>query len=159
MPANAASSTADRTITQHRIFDAPQELVWNAWTDPRHVDRWWGPNGFTTTTTEMEVRPGGLWRFTMHGPDGTDWPNLVTFIEVVEPERLVYDHGDGGVSGRPDFHVTVTFTDHAGTRTELTMESVFPTVEAAEAVKKFGAEELGKQTLARLAEYLLQMQP
>jgi uncharacterized protein YndB with AHSA1/START domain len=78
------------------------------WTDPNHVAQWWGPKGFTNTIHEMDVRPGGVWRFVMHGPDGVDYQNKIVFIEVVKPERLVYDH----VSG-PKFHVTVTFTEQA----------------------------------------------
>lgn len=62
------------------------------WTDPKHI-AWWGPNGFTNTIHEMNVKPGGVWRFIMHGPDGTDYPNKILFIEVVKPERLVYTHG------------------------------------------------------------------
>ena len=82
---NDAASTADREIAATRIFDAPRELVWKAWTDPKHVAQWWGPNGFTNTIHEMNVSPGGVWRFMMHGPDGTDYPNRIVFIEVVEP--------------------------------------------------------------------------
>lgn len=71
------ASTADREIATTRIFDAPRKLVWKAWTDPNHVAHWWGPNGFTNTIHEMNVAPGGVWRFMMHGPDGTDWPNKI----------------------------------------------------------------------------------
>ena len=85
--------TADREIATSRVFDAPRDLVWEAWTDPKHLARWYGPNGFTVTTHEMDVRPGGVWRLTMHGPDGTDYPNLTRYVEVVRPERLVYEHG------------------------------------------------------------------
>jgi uncharacterized protein YndB with AHSA1/START domain len=117
------------------------------------VLRWWGPRGFTNTAIEMSVKPGGLWRFVMHGPDGVDYPNRVRFIEVVPNERLVYDHGDD--SDAPAmFQVTVTFERVGTGQTKLTMRSLFPTAEAVEAVKKFGAVEGGKQTLERLAEYL-----
>ncbi|HEU0053538.1 MAG TPA: SRPBCC domain-containing protein, partial [Longimicrobium sp.] len=88
--------TADREVVQSRVFDAPRELVFDAWTDPAAVAEWFGPDGFTITTYEMDVRPGGVWRFTMHGPDGTDFPNRVDYHEVVRPERLVYDQGQGG---------------------------------------------------------------
>lgn len=78
-----------------RVFDAPRELVWNAWTDPHQVAQWWGPRGFTTTIHEMVVTPGGVWRHTMHGPDGTDYPNRNIFIGVVKPERIVYSLSGG----------------------------------------------------------------
>jgi uncharacterized protein YndB with AHSA1/START domain len=65
-----ATSSVDREIITSRVYDAPRELVFKAWTDPKHIARWWGPNGFTTTIHEMDVRPGGAWRFIMHGPDG-----------------------------------------------------------------------------------------
>src|SRR3954449_1876611 len=112
MPASnpERNDSADREIVAVRVFDAPRELVWKLWTDPHHVAQWWGPNGFTNTIHEMDVRPGGVWRFIMHGPDGVDYPNRIVFIEVVEPERLVYSHG--GDEGDPvQFHVTVTFAE------------------------------------------------
>ena len=84
----APASTADREILLTRIFDAPRELVFNAWTDPKQIVQWWGPRGFTTTTYEMDVKPGGVWRFVMHGPDGRDYENRITFDEVVRPEDV-----------------------------------------------------------------------
>ncbi len=146
------TNTADREIVSARVFDAPRELVWKAWVDPKHVAQWWGPKGFTNTIHEMDVRPGGVWRFAMHGPDGTDYKNEIVFIEVVKPERLVYDH----VSG-PRFHVTATFADEGG-KTKLTMRMVFPTVEERDnTIKKFGAVEGLNQTLGRLGEHLATM--
>jgi uncharacterized protein YndB with AHSA1/START domain len=149
-------STADREIVITRLFDAPRQIVFDVWTDPEHIGQWWGPNGFTTTTHQMDVRPGGVWRFIMHGPDGTDYKNRIIYIEVAEPERLVFWHdGDEGDENQA-FHVTVTFDEEEG-KTRLTMRSVFNTVEEFEQVKKFGAVEGGNQTLGRLAEYLTTM--
>lgn len=146
------TSTADREIVQTRLLDAPRELVWEVWTDPKHIDRWWGPRGFTNVTRSMEVVVGGVWEYVMHGPDGNAWDNWIKYIEVKKPERLVYWHG--AHDGDPDqFHVTVTF-DAEGEKTRLTMRSVFGTVEKLEAVKRFGAVELGQQTLDKLAEHL-----
>ncbi|HXJ00555.1 MAG TPA: SRPBCC family protein [Micropepsaceae bacterium] len=151
----AAASTADREIVATRIFDAPRELVWKAWTDPKHVALWWGPNGFKNTISEMDVRPGGVWRFIMHGPDGTDYANRVAFLEVVRPHRLVYIHGD---ERDPDqFRVTVIFEEQDG-KTKLTMRSVFRSAaDLAYVVEKHGAIEGMNQTLGRLKEYLLNM--
>jgi uncharacterized protein YndB with AHSA1/START domain len=87
----AAKSSLDldsdpRSIVGMREFDAPRDLVFAAWTDPEHLAQWWGPNGFTTTTMSFDLRPGGIWRFVMHGPDGRDYQNRITFEEVVPPE-------------------------------------------------------------------------
>ncbi|MCE9556439.1 MAG: SRPBCC family protein [Planctomycetes bacterium] len=148
-----APSTADREIVITRVYDAPRQLVFDAWTDPKHIAQWWGPNGFTTTIHERTVRPGGVWRFIMHGPDGVDWPNRIDYLEVVPPERLVYYH-DSDIDNDPDrFHVTVTFVEDDG-RTTLTLRTLFNTVEQCEQVKAFGAVEGGKQTLERLAQFL-----
>jgi uncharacterized protein YndB with AHSA1/START domain len=146
---------SEREIVLSRTYDAPRELVWQAWTRAEHMARWWGPIGFTTTTSEMEVRPGGVWRFVMHGLDGTDYLNLAEYIEVVEPELLVYNHGDGENRER-DFHVTVTFTEEGG-RTTVTSRMLFPTAAARAHVISFGAVELGKQTFERLVAHLKTM--
>lgn len=148
------SSTADREIVISRVFAAPRALVYKAFTDPVHVGRWWGPNGFSITTEVMDLRVGGVWRYVMHGPDGVDYPNWTRYLEVVPGERLVYDHG-GDAEGTPvQFQVTVTFVEVAG-KTVLTMRSVFPTKEARDfVVENYGAIEGGRQTLARFAEHL-----
>ena len=147
---NDTMTTADREIVATRVFDAPRDLVWQVWTDPEHITHWWGPNGFTTTIHEMDVTPGGAWRFIMHGPDGVDYRNEIIYNEVKKPERLVYSH----VSG-PRFHVTVTF-DEEGGKTKLTMRMVFDTAaELEQVVKTFNAVEGLSQTLGRLKEYLV----
>jgi len=94
-------STADREIVIERLFNAPPELVWNTWTDPTHVAQWWGPNGFTNTIQEMSVKPGGVWRFIMHGPDGTNYPNENKFVET-SPEKVIIQH-----VSEPKFHLTI----------------------------------------------------
>ena len=112
----AETPPLDREFTITRVFDAPRELVWKAWTDPEHVARWFGPRGFTTprSTVTMDVRPGGTFEFTMvSNDDGTEIPSGGTFLEVVEPERLVWRDRD------IDLMVTVTFAD-LGDRTEMT---------------------------------------
>lgn len=150
---NTPTSTADREIVTTRVFDAPRELVFQAWTDPAHLARWWGPNGFTTTTSHFDFRPGGSWRFVMHGPDGRDYPNNCDYIEIVPPSRIVYDHG--GDDGRVHFHSTITFEEQPCGKTLVTMRAVFPTAAERDlVVREYGAIEGGKQTLARLAEFL-----
>lgn len=148
------SDTADREIVLSRLLNAPRELVFAAWTDPKQVVQWWGPLGFTTTSHEMSVTPGGVWRFVMHGPDGHDYKNKIIFIEVVKPERLVYRHAGEGDTEDVRFHVTVTF-EAKGSKTLLTMHSLFETAqERDEVVTKYGAIEGGKQHLERLAAFV-----
>jgi uncharacterized protein YndB with AHSA1/START domain len=77
------------------LDSAPRDLVFDAWTDTKHLAQWWGPNGFTTTTMSFDLRPGGVWRFVMYGPDGRDYQNRITFEQVVRPERIVHRHGGG----------------------------------------------------------------
>jgi uncharacterized protein YndB with AHSA1/START domain len=148
-----SSRTTEREIVITRLLDAPRALVFDAWTNPRDVAKWWGPNGFTTTIQEMDVRTGGIWRFIMHGPDGVDYKNRIVFIEVAKPDRLVYVHGDDEPGDPGQFHVTVTFTQ-IGDKTRLSMRMLFSSAEECRKWKEFGAVEGGEQTLARLAGYL-----
>jgi uncharacterized protein YndB with AHSA1/START domain len=142
------------TIVGVREFDAPRELVFAAWTDPKHLAQWWGPDGFTTTTSAFDMRPGGVWRFIMHGPDGRDYENRITFDEVVKPERLVYHHGGGDDVEPVLFSTTVTFEDIGG-RTRLTMRGVFPSAaERERVIREHGADKGLVQTLARLGDYV-----
>ena len=137
-----------------RILDAPRALVFEMWTDPKHLSQWWGPNGFTTTTSAFDLRPGGMWRFVMHGPDGRDYENRITFEEVVPPERIVYRHGGGDDVEPVQFRTTVTFEDLGG-KTRLTMHGQFPSAaERDRVIREYGADKGLVQTLARLADYL-----
>lgn len=148
------SETADREIVITRSFNAPRNLVFDVWTDPKHIGAWWGPTGFTTTTHEMNVKPGGVWRFIMHGPDGTDYPNRITYREVIKPEKLVFSHGDDIDSDPNAFLSTVTFKE-VGKKTEITMEMVFNTKAQRDmVVEQYGAIEGNKQTMDRLEKYL-----
>jgi uncharacterized protein YndB with AHSA1/START domain len=157
-PLNNPSPTADREITATRVFDAPRELVWKVWTDPNHLARWWGPRGFTTTTYNMDVKPGGAWRFVMHGPDGTDFQNKITYVEVSPPSRLVYKHGDASDKDvEPvSFTVTVTFDDAEGGRTRMNMQMLFPSAAVKRStIERYGADKGLVETLARLEEHLV----
>lgn len=151
---DAAVTDADREIVISRVFDASRELVWEAWTNPEHVAKWWGPDGFTTTIEKMDFCEGGVWKHVMHGPDGTDYPNSSVFREIVKPERIVYSHG--GREGGPGAHFVATWTFEAlGKQTRLTLRLVFDTSAERDLVAaKYGVIEGGKQTLARLAEFL-----
>jgi uncharacterized protein YndB with AHSA1/START domain len=150
------ASEADREIVLTRVIHAPRELAFEAWTGREHVAQWWGPNGFKTTVHEMNVRSGGVWRFTMHGPDGTDYHSKVVYSRVVKPERLEYSHGSDDDAGPPHFQVTVTFEDQGAT-TLVTLRMLFATREQRDHTVGFGAVELGQQTLAHLDEHVARM--
>jgi uncharacterized protein YndB with AHSA1/START domain len=135
-----------------RLYDAPLKNVWEAWTDPEQVAKWWGPRGFTLTTHGKDLKSGGFWRYTMHGPDGVDYPNHTRYLEVESHSRLVYDHG--GYDDRPPlFRVTVLFSEERG-KTKMDMTMALATPEAAEATRKFIKKAGGDSTWDRLAEYL-----
>ena len=149
-----AHATVDREITATRLFDAPRELVWKAFTELEHVEKWWGPDGFTTTTYAREVRPGGVWRFVMHGPDGRDYQNKITYVQVVPPERLVYRHGGDKDVEPVSFEVSVTFEDEGG-KTRMHWRMLFPSKNAKDyTVRTYGAEDGLRQTLGRLEAYI-----
>ncbi|MEO7924966.1 MAG: SRPBCC family protein [Chitinophagaceae bacterium] len=155
----ATTDTSNRELAISRLLHAPRELVWEAWTNPEHVKNWWGPNGFTNTIHEMEVKPGGVWLLTMHGPDGRDYPNKIIFLEVVKPERLVYRHSDEEGTEGVSFHTTVTF-EKQGNKTLLTMKGVFDTAaELERVIREYGAKEGMDQTVSRLADYLTNLNP
>lgn len=135
-----------------RIYDAPIQAVWDAWTDLKQVVQWWGPRGFTLTSHSKDLRAGGHWEYTMHGPDGTDYPNLAKYHEVEPLKKLVYDHG-GTRDTPPLFHVTALFTDLKG-KTRLDMTLTFSTDEVAREMKKFIKKAGGDATWDRLAEHL-----
>lgn len=152
-PMNVNVSEAERALSATRIFDAPCERIFDAWIDPVHISNWWGPRGFTTTTSKMDARPGGEWIFVMHGPDGRDYANRVEYIEVRRPERLVYRHSGNDDNDRVRFHVTVQFVAQ-GERTEVRMRMVFDTAEIFDYAADSGAIEGLHDTMARLAEHL-----
>lgn len=152
-----AAPAADRALVFTRLLDAPRERVFELWTDPRHVAQWWGPGGFSTTTHSAEVRAGGTWRFTMHGPDGRDYENRITYLEIDTPQRLVYRHdgndNDGGDAAPVKFQVTVTFAEE-GDKTRLTMRMAFDSADELRRVaEKYSAVEGAHQTLDRLARH------
>ena len=145
-----------RSIIGTRVLAAPRALVFSVWTDPKHLLQWWGPNGFRTTTRAFDFRPGGVWRFVMHGPDGRDYQNRITFEEIVAPERIVYRH-DGGDDVEPvQFTQTVTFEDIGNEQTRLTWHGTFPSAaERTRVIREYGADKGLVQTMARLDDYVV----
>lgn len=146
------SQTNELKLT--RVYDAPAAAVWAAWTNPAQIAQWWGPRGFTLTTHSKDLRPGGQWIYTMHGPDGTDYPNIATYYEVVDNARLVYDHG-ATPDTPPMFRVTVTFEERDG-RTTMNLTMALATVEAAQETAQFIRKANGNSTWDRLSEHLTQ---
>ena len=131
---SAATKSPEREVVVTRVFDAPRHLVFKAWTEPERLMRWWGPNGFITPSSKMDVRPGGAWRICMRSPNGIDVWQQGVYREIVEPERLVFTYAFEDATGRPGHQpghrtiVTVTFADEGG-KTRLTLhQGVFESV-------------------------------
>src|SRR3954468_17941971 len=143
----AEPATADREIAISRVIDAPRELVFEAFTEVRHLSRWWGPEGFTTTTRAFEFCVGGEWAFVMHGPDGTDYKEWICWTEITPPERIALRQGES--RGDPNaFESVLTFASD-GAATRLEMRTVFPSKALRdEAIEKYHAIEGGRQTLS-----------
>jgi len=141
-----------------RVFDAPRALVFTAWTEPQHLAEWWGPDGFSISTHSFDFRPGGTWRFVMHGPDGRDYENRVTFDEIVPQDHIAYHHGGGEDVEPVRFRTLVTFED-VGAQTRLTLRATFPSAQERDRViREYGADKGAQQTLARLGEYVARME-
>lgn len=147
-----AERSKSNVISLTRVYDAPLQAVWDAWTIPEEVAQWWGPRGFSLTTHSRDLRTGGHWHYTMHGPDGTDYENTTQYLEVVPRQRMVYDHG-GHKDRPPLFRVTALFTERDG-RTQLDMSMAFATPEIATEMRGFIKKAGGEATWDRLAEYL-----
>lgn len=145
----------DREMSITRVFDAPRDRVFAAWISPEAIGRWWGPRGFTTTTHAMEVHAGGKWKYTMHGPDGTNYPNEVRYEEVEIPERIIYSVTGGKEDDETHSHrVIVEFRDK-GAKTEVSMRMIFPSAaERDHVVNVYGAVQGLNDTTDRLSEYL-----
>ena len=154
--APAQSATTDREIVISRVIGAPPELVFEAFTEVRHLSRWWGPDGFTTTTHSFEFRVGGQWVFVMHGPDGTDYTEWISWTEIAPPKRIALLHGE--YRGDPNAFESVLTLEPDGAATRIEMRTVFPTKELHdEAVEKYHAIEGGQQTLSNLAAYVTEI--
>ena len=145
------NDTSEREQKSSLLLDAPLEFVWEVWTKPEHIKNWWGPNGFTNTITKMEVKNGGEWIFTMHGPDGKDYPNKTIFREVVKHKKLVHEHL------APKFIAIIDF-ESRGNKTFLNWHKLYDTKKLFELVEKnYQTIEGFKQTVERLENYLSQM--
>jgi uncharacterized protein YndB with AHSA1/START domain len=142
-----------REIVVERLLNALPATVYRAWTTPEIVN-WWGPDGFTTTILEMDVRPGGVWRYVMHGPDGRDYPNRVIYREIDPPSRLVFQHTPEA-GDEPVHHTSVITFDRVGEQTRVKMRGIFDSAEALEhVIKTYGAAVGAEQTMDRLVAFV-----
>jgi len=149
---SAAPRSAERELVLTHVLDAPLERVFAAWTDPNRMAQWWGPKGFTNPVCELDVRPGGAIRIHMRAPDGSVYPMIGEYREIVAGERLVFTSAALDPAGRPLFQVldTVTFSGHAGRTTVTVRARVFD--ETPEAARHLDGMSAGwKMTLERLA--------
>lgn len=146
---NQKNNTADREIRLSRLLDAPIELVWEVWTDPNHLKHWWGPDGFSSTITQMDMAPSGEWDLVMHGPDGTDYKNKSVFKEIVVHKKIVYEH-----VSEPNYLATILF-DSQGQKTFVNWHVLFETREQfIDVVKTFKADKGLKQIIEKLNSYI-----
>lgn len=153
---SSARAEGECDIVVTRLVSAPRELVWRAFTNPEDIVQWWGPHGFTTTTHAWDFRVGGVWRFTMHGPDGVDWPNWIRYSLIQPPARIEYEHG-GADPVRREFVNVITLEEvgegsDAGTR--VTLRLTLPNRASRDAKVDFGVLQGGQQTLERLEQFV-----
>ncbi|MBL7969689.1 MAG: SRPBCC family protein [Prolixibacteraceae bacterium] len=138
------SAPADNMVITTRIFSHSRQLVFEAWTNPERLKNWWGPNGFTNTFYEFDLRPGGMWRFTMHGPDGTNYPNESIFVQIDVPELIIFDH-----LSQPQFQIVATFEELQETKTRLTFRMIFKSADQYNALRSF-VQEKNEENFDRL---------
>lgn len=153
-------SASEREFVMERVFDAPRELVFKAFSECKHLAHWWGPKGWTLPVCEIDFRPGGVWLYCMGGPDGEQSCGKAVYQEIIAPERIVYTDAfadaDGNVlEGMPEMLITVEFAEHEG-KTKLTNRARFASAADLEATLGMGMVEGLTETLDRLEAYLAQ---
>lgn len=153
---NAALSQwdIDREIVLSRVIDASRDLVFSAWSDPKHLPNWFGPAGYKIETKEIDIRVGGQWRFDMIAPEGQCWPNRMLFRRIERPSLIEVDHGPDSDDDPTRFRTTITFDEQSDGKTVITMRQLHPTKSQRDAGIGFGAVEYGYQTLEKLARHV-----
>jgi uncharacterized protein YndB with AHSA1/START domain len=155
MAAGNIMANEGQGLVLNRVFDAPRELVFKVWTDPKHVARWWGPRGFTNPVCELDLRPGGAILIHMRGPDGVVYPMTGAYQEIARPERLVFTSAALDSNGNPMFEVltTVTFAEESGKTKQILRARVIK--KTAQAAPYLAGMEAGwTQSLERLAAHV-----
>ena len=151
MTSSIISTNADSEIVTTRTVNASIELVFRAWTDPIHLQNWWGPKGFTNTFNEFDFRPGGKWRFMMHGPDKGNYLNECAFIQIYKPTLIAWNH-----LSNPVFQVVVHFNALSLDKTEIIFKMLFNSAEECAKVKVFAVDK-NEENLDKLEAELLTM--
>lgn len=147
------NDTANRALRITRMLSAPVDLVWEVWTNPEHIANWWGPNWFTNTIHTMDLREGGEWKLTMHGPDGTNYPNRSIFKEIIPFRKIVYEHFN------PHFITTILF-ESKGSDTLMDWSMLFDTAEMRETINKAHKADKGlKENVEKLEKYVSKLKP
>lgn len=144
----------DREIVIGRVIDAPRSVVYAAWTDPDQIQQWFGPEGMVIETKEIDLNPGGVWRFDMVARDGTRYTNRMVFLRMEAPARIEVEHGSDRENDPGRFRMLVTFDEQTDGKTVLTLRQMHPSREQREAGIGFGAVEYGGQTLEKLARHV-----
>lgn len=146
-----SKTVADREIVVTRLIDAPRDLVFAAFTEQEHIEQWWAPKG--AVTHEMDVKPGGVWRYSQPAHNGSSMPFEIKFIELDRPVRLVYDYGADGANAPEPVRTTVIFEEEDG-KTKVTLQLLFATAVERKQAVKYGAIVGAMQALENLADYL-----
>jgi uncharacterized protein YndB with AHSA1/START domain len=144
----------DREIVLGRVIDAPRSLVYAAWADPDQIQQWFGPEGVAIETKEIDLKPGGVWRFDMVAPDGTRYTNRMVFLRMEAPAFIEVEHGSDQENDPGRFRMLVTFDEQSDGKTVLTLRQMHPSRERREWAIGFGAVEYGGQTLEKLARHV-----
>lgn len=147
-----SKTVADREIVVTRLIDAPRDLVFAAFTEQEHIEQWWAPKG--AVTHEMDVKPGGVWRYSQPAHNGSSMPFEIKFIELDRPARLVYDYGADGANAPEPVRTTVIFEEEDG-KTKVTLQLLFATAVERKQAVKYGAIVGAMQALENLADYLV----
>jgi uncharacterized protein YndB with AHSA1/START domain len=142
-------TTPDCEIVSTRVLSFPRDSVFQAWTDPAILQKWWGPAGFTNTFTEFDLRPGGKWNFTMHGPDKGNYQNECIFLKIEKPSLIAWDR-----LSKPLFRIVTTFDEVAGGNTKITFRMLFDNKEECDKIRTF-APEKNEENFDRLEAVLL----
>jgi len=144
------TDTSDREVISTRIFDTTRERLFNAWTNPEQLAKWWGPSGFSNTFHEFDLQAGGYWRFTMHGPNGANYENESVFVSIQTPNEIILDH-----ISAPKFRVVATFIDQGG-KTRLSFRQIFETHDLYEKLKSF-VTDANEQNFDRLEALIAEL--
>jgi len=148
----------DREIVLTRLVDAPRELVFDVWTNPEHLPKWFGPAGFKVQTKEIDITVGGRWCFDMIAPDGTCYDNRMVFKRIERPSLIEADHGGDKDNDPNRFHMLVTFMEQSNGKTAVTLRQIHPSKAHRDNGLAFGAVEYGNQTMDKLAQYVAALQ-